>query len=161
MLFRSRSVVGIARETLEFALRASEDTHPKEFMAVMRSTPTSELEFHGGTPAEEGEVVTDLMVLPGTKSGEAMASIREEMIPTGMGGVGTVHSHPSGSVRPSDEDLRTFSKKGERHVIVGYPYEEGCWQCYSREGEAVDLPVYDVEFDDPVLDDLEEFREGM
>lgn len=161
MLFRSKSVVGIARETLEFALKASEDTHPTEFMGVMRSTDSGELEFRGGAPDERGEIVTDLMVLPGTKSGEAMASIREDMIPTGMGGVGTIHSHPSGRLRPSDEDLRTFSKKGQRHVIVGYPYDEGSWRCYSREGERVELPVYDVEFEDPVLDDLEEFREGM
>lgn len=161
MLFRSRPVVGIARDTLEFALNASEDTHPTEFMGVMQATDASDLEFPGEEPTDEGKVVTDVMVLPGTKSGEAMASIREDMIPTGMSGAGTVHSHPSGSLRPSDEDLRTFSKKGQRHVIIGHPYDERSWRCYSREGEAVDLPVYDVEFDDPVLDDLEEFREGM
>lgn len=161
MLFRSKPVVGIARDTLEFALEASEDTHPKEFMGVMQATDASRLEFTGGRPEEDGEVVTDIMMIPGTKTGEAMASIREDMIPTGMGSVGSVHSHPSGSDRPSDEDLRTFSKKGKRHIIIGYPYDFDSWQCYSREGEPVDLPVYDVVFDDPVLDDLEDFREGM
>lgn len=161
MLFSSKPVVGIARDTLEFALEASEDTHPKEFMGVMQATNTGRLEFKGRKPEEEGEVVTDIMVVPGTKSGEAMASIREDMIPTGMGGVGSVHSHPSGSLRPSDEDLRGFSKKGRCHIIVGYPYDLDSWRCYSREGEPVDLPVYDVVFDDPVLDDLEDFREGM
>jgi proteasome lid subunit RPN8/RPN11 len=77
-----------------------------------------------------------------------MASLRSEMIPTNVGGVGTVHSHPSGSTRPSDEDLRTFAKKGVRHIIVGRPYDKKTWQCYNAKGEPVELEVLSVEFED-------------
>ncbi|MFP4631908.1 MAG: Mov34/MPN/PAD-1 family protein [Halobacteriota archaeon] len=156
MLFRSSSVVGIARDTLEFALNASRDTHPREFMGVLATTSSKKLDVRGRLD-EDGDVITDVMVIPGSKSGEVMATIREDMIPTGLGGVGTVHSHPSGSTRPSDEDLRTFSKKGRRHIIVGYPYDERSWTCYDREGDVVDLPVLDVEFEDEPLFDGEDW----
>ena len=148
-LFRSSSVAGIADETLEFVLETCADTHPNEFMGLLRAEEASSprLRFHGREPAG-GRVITDVLVIPGTKSGEAMASLREEMIPANVGGVGTVHSHPSGSTRPSNEDLRTFSKKGARHIIVGRPYDRGSWRCYDSEGDTVELEVLDVEFDE-------------
>lgn len=146
-LFRSSSVLGIAEETLEFVLETCADTHPREFMGILRAEEASRLHFHGQKPGD-GRVITDILVIPGTKSGEAMASIKSEMVPTNVGGVGTVHSHPSGSTRPSEEDLRTFSKRGQRHIIVGSPYGRESWQCYNSNGEEIELEVLDVEFDD-------------
>lgn len=140
-------MLGIAEETLEFVLETCADTHPNEFMGLLRADESSRLSFRGENPGK-GRVITDVLVIPGTKSGETMATLRSEMVPTNVGGVGTVHSHPSGSVRPSNEDLRTFSKKGKRHIIVGRPYDRDTWQCYSSEGEPIDLPVLDVVFED-------------
>lgn len=135
---------------MEFIVGACEDTHPNEFMALMRADSSKRL--HVRDPIkEDGRIITDILMIPGTKSGNAMASLREDMIPTNVGGIGTVHSHPSGSTRPSNEDLQTFSKKGKRHIIVGKPYTTESWQCYNSKGEPVELPVLDVEFeeDDP------------
>jgi len=148
-LFRSSAVLGIADETLEFVLETCADTHPNEFMGLLRAEEASSprLHFHGREPGK-GRVITDVLVIPGTKSGEAMASLRDEMVPANSGGVGTVHSHPSGSTRPSEEDLRTFSRKGARHIIVGRPYDRHTWRCYNAEGEPVELDVLDVEFDE-------------
>jgi len=149
-LFSSPPILGIARDTLEFVVGACEDTHPNEFMGLMRAERSKRLNVRD--PIErEGRIVTDILVIPGTKSGNAMASLREDMIPTNVGGIGTVHSHPSGSTRPSDEDLQTFSKKGKRHIIVGEPYTTESWECYNAKGEPVELPVLNVEFkeDDP------------
>ena len=148
-LFRSSSVLGIADETLEFVLETCADTHPNEFMGLLRAEEASSprLRFRGPEPGD-GRVITDVLVIPGTSSGEAMASLKEEMVPANSGGVGTVHSHPSGSTRPSNEDLRTFSRKGARHIIVGRPYDRDTWQCYDDEGKPVDLNVLEVEFDE-------------
>jgi proteasome lid subunit RPN8/RPN11 len=148
-LFRSSTVLGIAEETLEFILETCANSHPREFMGLLRAEDASSprLRFHGSEPGS-GRVITDVLVIPGTKSGEAMASLREEMIPTNSGGIGTVHSHPSGSTRPSNEDLRTFSRKGVRHIIVGKPYDRDSWDCYDTEGSSVELEVLDVEFDE-------------
>ena len=148
-LFRSSSVVGIADETLEFILETCADSHPNEFMGLLRAEEVSSprLRFDGQKPGS-GRVITDVLIIPGTKSGEAMASLREEMIPTNAGGVGTVHSHPSGSTRPSEEDLRTFGRKGVRHIIVGGPYDRDSWRCYDAEGDTVELDVLSVGFDE-------------
>ncbi|MCX2819539.1 Mov34/MPN/PAD-1 family protein [Haladaptatus sp. F3-133] len=148
-LFRSSSVVGIADETLEFVLETCADSHPNEFMGLLRAEEVSSprLRFDGEEPGS-GRVITDVLVIPGTTSGEAMASVREEMVPANVGGVGTVHSHPSGSIRPSEEDLRTFGSKGARHIIVGRPYDRDTWRCYSSEGEGVHLDVLDVDFEE-------------
>ena len=146
-LFRSSPVLGIAEETLEFVLETCADTHPNEFMGLLRADEASRLDFRDAAPGK-GRVITDVLVIPGTTSGETMATLKSEMVPTNVGGIGTVHSHPSGSVRPSNEDLRTFSKKGQRHIIVANPYDKGSWQCYSSKGEPVDLPVLDVVFKD-------------
>ncbi|MDZ7688138.1 MAG: Mov34/MPN/PAD-1 family protein [Halobacteriales archaeon] len=146
-LFRSSPVLGIAEETLEFILETCADTHPNEFMGLLRAEEASRLEFREPSPGK-GRVITDVLVIPGTKSGETMATLRSDMVPTNVGGLGTVHSHPSGSTRPSNEDLRTFSKKGKRHIIVGSPYDRGSWQCYNTKGEPVELPVLDVKFED-------------
>ncbi len=146
-LFRSSPVLGIADDTLEFVLETCADTHPKEFMGLLRAEESSRLKIRG-QDEKKGRVITDILVLPGTKSGESMATLKSEMVPANVGGVGTVHSHPSGSTRPSNEDLRTFSKKGQRHIIVGRPYDRGTWECYNAKGERVDLPVLEVEFEE-------------
>lgn len=159
-LFRSSPILGIADETLEFVLETCADTHPKEFMGLLRAeeASSSNLHFRGRAPGK-GRVITDVLVIPGTKSGEAMATLRSDMVPANVGGVGTVHSHPSGSTRPSDEDLQTFSRKGKRHVIVANPYDRDSWECYNSKGEAVELEVLNVEFDEG--DPFETDDEGL
>ena len=37
--------------------------------------------------------------------------------------IGSAHSHPSGSYRPSDQDLQFFSRYGVVHLIARYPYK--------------------------------------
>lgn len=143
MLFRSSGILGIAQETLDFVFESARDTHPNEFMGILRATDAGKLALD-----RKGSVITDVLVIPGTKSGESMAQLREEMIPINSGGVGTVHSHPSGSTQPSQEDLLTFARKGKRHIIVAHPYGMDSWRCYDGGGEVVDLDVLEVDFED-------------
>src|SRR3989304_3475475 len=121
-----KRVDGIARKTLRMILEASRDTHPQEFGAILR--------------AEEG-VITELLLLPGTISGKRHAIFQLHMLPADFSVVGTVHSHPSGVVEPSEEDLHLFSKFGGIHLIVGHPYAEGSWAAWTYSGERVSLRV--------------------
>ncbi|MDY6779351.1 MAG: Mov34/MPN/PAD-1 family protein [Halobacteria archaeon] len=150
-LFRSSEILGIATDTLDFVLEACANTHPNEFMGLLRATDASKLDL-----GRKGSVITEVLVIPGTKSGHSMATLREDMVPVGSGSVGTVHSHPSGSTRPSGEDLSTFGRKGKRHIIVGHPYTEGSWTCYNGDGDVVELDVLDVALDDMPLEWLGE-----
>ncbi|MDK2892760.1 Mov34/MPN/PAD-1 family protein [Methanohalophilus sp.] len=126
---------GIAKATLEFILGAAKTTAPNEFAGLLR---------------EENGIITDVLILPGTESSDRNAVIKLFMMPN-VESVGSVHSHPGPSARPSKEDLRLFSKTGNRHIIVAEPYDEDSWVCYSRDGTVIDLPVLDVELDDPEL----------
>lgn len=145
MPFRSRPrVLGIAEETLSFALEAAEDAHPNEFLGVLRATPAEEFDL----VREEGVVVTDLLVIPGTVTGPVSASLQTNMVPNDNLTAGSVHSHPNGVLQPSDEDIATFGR-GQVHIIIGAPYERDCWKAFDRKGEPRDLEVLDVKLPDP------------
>ena len=142
-LFRSRRVVGIAEDALDFALEAAADTHPNEYMGLLRGTDARELGLD-----EDGEVVTDVLVIPGTESNPVSATVKTSLVPNDMRAAGSVHSHPNGVLWPSDADLATFGK-GMVHIILGAPYGPDDWAAFDREGEPTDLPVLDVETPDP------------
>ena len=61
-----KKVVAIRRKTLRMILEASKDTYPKEFAAILR--------------AEEG-VIEELLLLPGTVSGDVHAIFQLHMLP--------------------------------------------------------------------------------
>ncbi|PSP98914.1 proteasome protein [Halobacteriales archaeon QS_4_70_19] len=138
-LFRSSGVVGIAEDALEFALEASEDAHPHEYMGFLRGESASRLGLD-----RDGTVITDVLVIPGTKSNPTSATVQEYMVPNNIRSAGSVHSHPNGVLRPSDADLMTFGK-GKVHIIIGYPYGRDDWQAFDRQGDPRDLEVLDVE----------------
>lgn len=142
-LFRSTDVVGIAADTLAFALEAAEDTHPNEYMGMLRGEPASEFDLD-----PDGIVITDILVIPGTESSPLSASVNSSMIPNDTASVGSIHSHPNGVLRPSDEDLATFGQ-GKVHIILGAPYREDDWQAFDNQGSRRGLSVYDVELPDP------------
>jgi proteasome lid subunit RPN8/RPN11 len=138
-LFRSSELLGIAEETLEFALEVSRDAHPNEAMGFFQGTKASELGLD-----RDGTVITDIAVVPGTTSNPYSATVRENLVPTGGKSLGSIHSHPNGVLRPSDQDLQTFGA-GKVHVITGHPYRRGDWRAFDRQGEETTLEVIDVE----------------
>ncbi|VVB87093.1 putative metalloprotease [uncultured archaeon] len=120
----------IAKDTLMFILEASKSSAPDEFAGMLSAT---------------GEVITDVVLVPGTESGETSAVMQLFMLPN-ISTIGTVHSHPSGNRRPSSEDLELFDRKGMYHIIVGAPFNESSWTCYDNKGEQVRLEVVDYKF---------------
>jgi len=142
-LFRSGEVIGIADETLSFVLDASADSHPDEYMGLLRGEDARSLGLD-----RDGTVVTDVLVIPGTTSNPVSATVKTSMVPNDRKSVGSVHSHPNGVLRPSDADLATFGK-GSVHIIVGAPYGRSDWRAFDRQGEPRELPVLDVDLPDP------------
>jgi len=142
-LFRSGDVIGIADDALSFALEASRETHPNEYMGLLRGERARNVDVRG-----EGLVVTDVLVIPGTESNPVSATVRTSMIPNDFSAVGSVHSHPNGVLEPSQADLATFGK-GQVHIIIGHPYGRTDWVALDREGKRRDLPVVDADIRDP------------
>jgi proteasome lid subunit RPN8/RPN11 len=144
MLFGGRpSVLGIATDALEFAREAAEDSHPDEYLGLLRATPAKDLGV-----ADEGYVVTDVLVVPGTETNPVSATFGSSQVPNDLRNVGSIHSHPNGVLAPSDADRAMFGK-GQVHIILGHPYGRDCWRAFDSEGEPRnDLEVFDVDLPD-------------
>ncbi|WP_458204967.1 Mov34/MPN/PAD-1 family protein [Haladaptatus sp. NG-SE-30] len=141
-LFRSNEILGIAEDALVFALEASRDSHPNEYMGFLRGESASRLGLD-----REGTVITDVLVMPGTESNSVSATVRTSTVPNDLRAVGSVHSHPNGVLRPSDADLATFGQ-GDVHIIIGAPYDHDNWKAFDRNGDPRTLDVLDVELPD-------------
>jgi proteasome lid subunit RPN8/RPN11 len=116
----------IERETLRFILAVSRSTHPREFAGVLRAAR---------------DTIKEVLVLPGTLSSGESAVLRLHMLPIDPSACGTVHSHPSPSLRPSEADMALFSKFGYVHILVAFPYDEDSWKAYNHRGEEIKLKV--------------------
>lgn len=116
----------IDRETLRFILGASRSSHPNEFAGVLRAA---------------GDVVKEVLLLPGTLSSDESAVLRLRMLPIDPSACGTVHSHPSTNASPSGDDLTLFAKFGYIHIIAAFPYDEHSWKAYNHRGGEVTLEV--------------------
>ncbi|MFC6717717.1 Mov34/MPN/PAD-1 family protein [Natrialbaceae archaeon GCM10025810] len=145
-LFRSNEILGIAEETLEFALEASEETHPNEYMGFLRGTEADRLGLD-----RDGLVITDVLVVPGTEANSVSATVQTSQIPNDVNALGSVHSHPNGVIEPSAADLETFGR-GTVHVIIGAPYRRTDWRAFDPRGRPTNLNVIEVD-----LPDTEEF----
>lgn len=122
-------VRGIDRGLLRMINEAARDSLPNEFVAMLRS--------------EEG-VIQELLLLPGTLQGEDSATLMMHMMPIDYSIVGTVHSHPGHSNRPSREDLELFRRYGYVHIITCQPFDEGSWRAYDGRGRRMQLPVVEL-----------------
>ncbi len=119
----------ITRRALDSALASGASAFPNEFGGVLRADPPG--------------VISEILHLPGTTSGRRHANFHLYMLPVDLTVVGTVHSHPSGALRPSDADLRLFRSWGRRHVIIGSPFAAGAWRAYDGNGTETRLEVVD------------------
>ena len=118
----------VARGLIRLAMEIARNAHPREFLGFLR---------------ERDGVVKEIQIIPGTVTTGSSAFFRSIMQPIDFHIVGSIHSHPSGSVEPSPEDLITFSRTGKLHIIVAYPYREDCWAAYDREGRPVQVELVD------------------
>jgi proteasome lid subunit RPN8/RPN11 len=117
----------ITRRVLDGALASGRSALPNEFGGVLRAEPP-------GT-------ISELLLLPGTTAGRRHANFFLYMLPADLTIVGTVHSHPSGALHPSDADLRLFRNWGQRHLILGAPFSPGSWRAYDGNGNPTSLQV--------------------
>lgn len=141
-LFRSSEILGIAAETLAFALDAAADTHPNEYMGLLRGESARDLGLD-----RDGTVITDVLVVPGTKSSPRAATFRSNLVPN-VRSLGSVHSHPNGVLSPSDTDVASFGR-GKVHLILGAPYGRDDWRAFDRDGRPTELEVLEVDLPDP------------
>ena len=137
-----KKIKSIARDALQFILEVSASSHPKEFTGMLYETD---------------QIITDVDV-PIAQSSRVNEVMNLFTLPVDTHIVGSVRSHPSGGLEPTEADIRTFMQSGgDYHIIVCYPYEITNWACYDRIGNRKELDVLDVELEEsPVARDIEE-----
>jgi proteasome lid subunit RPN8/RPN11 len=119
----------ITRTCLSFIFESAKSIYPREFAGLLRVDDVRK------------DTIIELVLLPGTVSGDHHAIFQLHMRPFDLSLVGTVHSHPSYSDRASDADVSLFRKYGRVHLIVAYPFEDGTWQSYDGEGNMISIDV--------------------
>jgi proteasome lid subunit RPN8/RPN11 len=120
------NIRGIKKELLTLLLELGHDSHPNEFVALL---------------CERDGVIEELNMLPGTVTGESSASVLFDMMPLDTHLAGSAHSHPNGVLRPSSADVHFFPRAGRFHLIIGYPYQETDWMCFTADGEPCHMEV--------------------
>ncbi|MFA4877333.1 MAG: Mov34/MPN/PAD-1 family protein [Methanoregula sp.] len=117
---------GIRQELISLLLEMGRDSHPNEFVGVLR---------------EREGVLDEIDLLPGTVGREDSASLLYDMMPLDTHVAGSAHSHPNGVLHPSNADVNFFPRTGRYHLIIGYPYEKSNWKCFTASGDPYDLEV--------------------
>jgi proteasome lid subunit RPN8/RPN11 len=117
---------GIRRELLDLLLAIGASNDPNEFVALLR---------------EQDGVIEECDLVPGTVTNEDSASVLLDMMPLDTHRAGSAHSHPNGVLEPSNADLGFFPRTGRYHLIIGWPYGEGDWACFTADGAPYKLEV--------------------
>jgi proteasome lid subunit RPN8/RPN11 len=120
----------ITQQCLDLIFESSKSNYPQEFGALLR------------VDRVQKNTIIEVVLLPGTISGDSHAIFHLHMLPVDYSVVGTVHSHPSSITRPSDADLDLFSHFGRVHIIVGVSsYGNVSWNAYEYTGRPVVMDI--------------------
>ncbi len=120
----------ITKNCLDLIFECSKSNYPQEFGALLR------------VDRVQKNTIIEVVLLPGTISGDSHAIFHLHMLPVDYSVVGTVHSHPSSIARPSNADLDLFSHFGRIHIIVGVtPFSDVSWKTYDYKGNEVSLEI--------------------
>jgi proteasome lid subunit RPN8/RPN11 len=119
----------IKERTLEFILESARSSYPNEFGGFLR------------VDLDKKDTINEIVIIPGTISGDSHAIFKLHMLPIDFSIIGTVHSHPSISFHPSDADVFLFRKYGKVHIIVAYPFTSSSWNSYNHNGEEIDIEI--------------------
>jgi len=121
----------MSTELLEPIFEGAKRLYPKETFLLLR-----------GKKSKKEIRVIDLVVPPLAVYGYGFANLPFYMLPMDFSVVGTVHSHPSGNINPSNVDLNHFF--GRVLMIVGFPFSNAQnVAVYDSKGERVSFQVTD------------------
>jgi len=121
--------VSVSAELLDSIFEGAKRLYPKETFLLLR-----------GKKSKNIIRVLELVVPPLATYGRGFANAPLHMLPMDFSIVGTVHSHPSGNLAPSDVDFNHFF--GRILMIVGFPFADAeNVAVYNSNGEKLPLQV--------------------
>ena len=121
--------VSMSHKLLDAIFEGARRLYPKEAILLLR-----------GKKSKDEIRILELVVPPLAVHGHGFANIPLHMLPMDFSIVGTVHSHPSGNLSPSDVDFNHFF--GRILMIVGFPFADAQnVAAYNSNGERLPLQV--------------------
>jgi proteasome lid subunit RPN8/RPN11 len=118
-----------APEVVDSLLSYSKIAYPDEGILLLRGK------------TKKGTVeVNSVVIPPAAVHARSYSSFNWWMLPVDLSYIGVAHSHPSGYVVPSKEDL--LHATGRIMVIMGYPYaNESCIGVFDPHGNRIPFEV--------------------
>jgi len=125
----NRTIV-LTRESADGIITFAKSWHPNEGILILR----------GQHLHKKGLVRIDGLVVPPFAShGPYYSGFPNYDLPFDLSYVGTAHSHPGGTNRPSLQDLNNFF--GLVSIIVSFPYDDNCIGAFDRNGKTLALTI--------------------
>ena len=119
----------LTRQSADGIITYSKTWHPHEGILILQ-----------GKSKKNGEIRIDgLVVPPFASSGPYYSGFPTNELPMDRSYIGTAHSHPGSSNRPSLQDLNNFF--GVVSIIINYPYEYDTIAAYDRNGNNISLII--------------------
>ena len=126
-MVRERQVI-ITRQAADGIITYSKTWHPNEGILILR-----------GKSNKDKIVIDGLILPPFSLQGPYYSGFPTYDLPFDLSYVGTAHSHPSGSNRPSLEDLNNYF--GSVSIIISYPYADNTIAAFDRDGHHMQLEI--------------------
>ncbi len=121
----------ISRSAVNGIISYSKGLHPNEAILILQ-----------GKTSREQVIIEGLVIPPFALSGPYYSGYSNYYLPSDSSYVGSAHSHPGGSNRPSLADLnRGFY--GAVSIIIAHPYEDRTMAAYDRNGNKLEIKIAD------------------
>ena len=125
---KSERKISLTKDARDGILSFCKMNHPNEGILILRGK------------SKHGDVLIDeLVVPPFSETGADFAGFPHNPLPLDLSYVGIVHSHPSGSAKPSLTDLDNFF--GLVSMIVKSPYEDEDIFAWDSDGRELPLVI--------------------
>lgn len=118
----------LQRHVADSIITYAKTCHPNEGILILQ-----------GQTKKSNIIVDGLVVPPFASHGPYYSGFPTNDLPFDLSYIGTSHSHPGGSNRPSLEDLNNFY--GFVSVIISYPYSESDIGAFDRNGNKVHVEI--------------------
>jgi proteasome lid subunit RPN8/RPN11 len=120
----------MSKQVADGIITYSKSCHPNEGILILK-----------GKSNRQQIIIEGLVVPPFSTHGPYYSGFPTYDLPFDLSYVGTAHSHPGGSNKPSLEDLNNYY--GVVSIIISYPYDYSTTGAFDRNGRVMDLEIVD------------------
>ena len=120
--------VVMTRQVADGIITYAKSWHPHEGILILQ-----------GKVKKEEITVEGLIIPPFSMHGPYYSGFSGYELPFDLSYIGTAHSHPGGSNKPSLEDLNNYY--GLVSIIISYPYEDNTIGAFDRNGKNMEIKL--------------------